>query len=296
MPLTEDSHVAVSFVVPARNEAEGIGACVDCLQRQDLDVPFEVVVVDNGSSDDTAVIARAHGARVVSEPRAGLANARQAGLDAARGEYLVYVDADTHLPARWTQDALRIFAADADLVAISPKFYFHDGRLVDRLGNAVFHSLLNPLTNLVLTRIGRPGVLIGSTIALRTAALRNANGVDLNFQFYGEDTMLAHRMHTQGRVRFVQQPTLHTSARRYQDRGILHVVYRYFLIFALIHLGNIDLAAQLADRFHECDRGLRSRNQCRRFLVHAWRGKRSGPDRRHAADSAHIDPKLSLDQ
>lgn len=271
--MAEQLPIAVSFVVPARNEAGVIGLCVDSLQRQTLYLPFEVIVVDNGSSDDTAAEARAHGARVVAAPSPGLANARQAGLEAARGEFLIYVDADTRLPPGWTRDALRIFAEDPELVAISPRFHFHDGRSIDHLGNAAFHWILNPFTNFVLTRLGRPGVLIGSTIAIRTAALRQAHGVDLNFQFYGEDTMLAQRLHTQGRVRFVRRPTLYTSARRYQDRGILHVVYRYFLIFALIHLGRVELASRLGNLFRDCDRGLRSQQQCRHFLLRAMRSR-----------------------
>ena len=84
----------ISFVVPARNEAAGIRTCVDALVRQGDSATVEVIVVDNGSSDDTAAIASAHGARVIHEPRPGLAHARQAGLMAAHAPILVFVDAD----------------------------------------------------------------------------------------------------------------------------------------------------------------------------------------------------------
>ncbi|MCA9876889.1 MAG: glycosyltransferase family 2 protein, partial [Thermomicrobiales bacterium] len=68
----------MSFVVPARNEAAGIAACVDSLMLQGRRAHVEVIVVDNGSTDATAAIAAARGAHVVHEPRPGLAHARQA--------------------------------------------------------------------------------------------------------------------------------------------------------------------------------------------------------------------------
>jgi glycosyltransferase involved in cell wall biosynthesis len=249
----------VSFVVPARNEARLIGDCVDSLRFQSVDVPFEIIVVDNGSTDATAVTAAKHGARVVFESRAGLAYARQAGLDATRGIYIVYVDADSRLPATWTRDVIARFERDPRLVAVSTGFTFYDGRTVDNIGNVVFREILAPLTSFLLRLCGHPEVLIGSAIVVRTDALRKANGIDQAFQFYGEDTMLARRIHSRGEVRFLRNPPYQTSARRYQQRGLLSVVYRYFLIFALIHLGRVAFATRLARRFHERDRSVPQR-------------------------------------
>jgi glycosyltransferase involved in cell wall biosynthesis len=247
----------VSFVIPARNEERFIGDCVDSLRSQALDVPFEIIVVDNGSTDATAVAAAKQGARVVFEARAGLAYARQAGLDAARGAFLVYVDADSRLPLNWTRDVVARFELDRRLVAVSTGFTFHDGRAIDNLGNIVFRQILAPLTSFVLRLCGHAEILIGSAIVVRTDALRKANGIDPAFQFYGEDTVLARRIQSQGKVRFLRTPTYLTSARRYQERGLLSVVYRYFVIFALIHLGRAAIAAQLARNFHERDRSSR---------------------------------------
>lgn len=261
----------VSFVVPARNEAVNIAACVDALVQQRHSENVEVIVVDNGSSDDTAAIAASHGARVVHEPRPGLAHARQAGLMAARAPILVYVDADTIVPHGWATAALARFQHDPDLVAFSPAFYFHDGRFVDNLGNAIFRGVLCPLTNVALAAIGRPGTLIGSTMALRTDALRATGGVDQAFQFYGEDTMIARRLARSGKVRFVQYPRLQTSARRYQDRGLINVLYRYFTVFLLIQLGRLSMAHKLAGTFYDCDRGAVHGDQCRAMLVDALR-------------------------
>ena len=286
----------VSLVVPARNEAANIGACVDALVRQRDHARVEVIVVDNGSSDDTGAIARAHGARVVHEPRPGLAHARQAGLAAAQADILVYVDADTILPAGWAAQAVAEFDRNPRLVAFSPAFHFHDGRLVDNVGNAIFREVLCPMTNAFLLALGRAGILIGSTMALRTGALRVAGGVDQAFQFYGEDTMIARRLAKFGDVTFLQRPRLHTSARRYQDRGLVHVVYRYFTIFLLIQLGRIAMAGRLARTYYDCDRGAMRGERCRAMLMSALRREQEQHDHSPAQeDLTPADPLLRLD-
>lgn len=86
----------VSVVIPCLNEAENIEECVrtalGVLERTGID--GEVLVVDNASEDDSAALASAAGARVVSEPRRGYGSAYLAGFAAARGRYIVMADAD----------------------------------------------------------------------------------------------------------------------------------------------------------------------------------------------------------
>ena len=86
----------VSIVIPCLNEAETIGACV-IRAREALDnsgLPGEVIVVDNGSDDGSGTLAREAGARVIDEPRRGYGRAYLAGFAAARGDYIVMIDAD----------------------------------------------------------------------------------------------------------------------------------------------------------------------------------------------------------
>jgi glycosyltransferase involved in cell wall biosynthesis len=98
-PISTDaeSHTPlVSVVIPCLNEAENIEVCVAAAlgALRDGALDGEVLVVDNASEDDSAALAAAAGARVVSEPRRGYGSAYLAGFAAARGTYIVMADAD----------------------------------------------------------------------------------------------------------------------------------------------------------------------------------------------------------
>src|SRR5262245_26563289 len=86
----------ISVVLPCLNEAAGVGKCVEkaWTALREMQVPGEVIVVDNGSTDGSAEIAQKAGARVVHEQRRGYGAAYLRGFREARGRYLVMGDAD----------------------------------------------------------------------------------------------------------------------------------------------------------------------------------------------------------
>lgn len=86
----------VSVIIPAYNAAATIERTIESVRRQTLQ-DFEIVVIDDGSTDDTAMRVRAIGdprIEVHSHPRGGLPTARNRGIAVARGEYLAFLDAD----------------------------------------------------------------------------------------------------------------------------------------------------------------------------------------------------------
>jgi hypothetical protein len=114
LPRTPD----VSVVLPCLNEEATVGAVVDeafaGLRAAGLE--GEVIVVDNGSTDRSAVVAREHGARVIEETRRGYGSAYLAGLAAARGESIVLADADGTYPLADLEPLLAELRGGADLV------------------------------------------------------------------------------------------------------------------------------------------------------------------------------------
>ena len=92
----EPARVEISVVLPCLNEELAVADCVASIQNvlDDLGKPYEVIVVDNGSTDASAARAGDAGARVIHEPVPGYGSACRAGLDAAHGRVLVLGDAD----------------------------------------------------------------------------------------------------------------------------------------------------------------------------------------------------------
>jgi glycosyltransferase involved in cell wall biosynthesis len=156
----------LSVVLPVRDDAPALQRCLEALATLD-ERPDEIVVVDNGSSDDTARVASEGGARVVTEPVPGIASAAAAGYDAATGDVLVRFDSDAVPPVDWIRRIRAAFEADPDLVGLSGPGVFTDLpaplRLLAGLG---YHGAYFGLVGLM---IGRPP-LYGSNLAVRRSA------------------------------------------------------------------------------------------------------------------------------
>src|SRR5262245_3788538 len=105
----------LSFVIPAHNEAELIGRTISALHKsaRAAGEPYEVIVVDDASTDGTAAIALDSGARVVAVDFRRIAATRNAGAGKSSGELLFFVDADTEVPGRALQAALRALRGGA---------------------------------------------------------------------------------------------------------------------------------------------------------------------------------------
>jgi glycosyltransferase involved in cell wall biosynthesis len=119
---------SVSFVVPAHDEERLLGRTLDAIARaaRTLGEPFEIIVVDDASSDRTAAIAHAHGVRVVTVDRRQIAAARNAGAHQANGEMLVFVDADTIVSEEVVRAAVAALRGGAAGGGCATRF---DGRL-----------------------------------------------------------------------------------------------------------------------------------------------------------------------
>jgi len=92
----EKSSVEVSIVMPCLNEADTLSVCIEKAQKAllDADIAGEIIVADNGSTDNSALIAAAKGARVVHVEAKGYGNALMGGIAAARGKFVIMGDAD----------------------------------------------------------------------------------------------------------------------------------------------------------------------------------------------------------
>jgi glycosyltransferase involved in cell wall biosynthesis len=138
----------VSVVIPCLNEAENIEVCVVAAlgALRDGALDGEVLVVDNASEDDSAALATAAGARVVSEPRRGYGSAYLAGFAAARGKYIVMADADLTYDFNEIPRFVAELEAGAELVMGDRMDNIQPGAmpwLHRYIGNPILSGLLN---------------------------------------------------------------------------------------------------------------------------------------------------------
>ena len=96
----------LSFIVPAYNEELELPATINAIRRAAVGGEFEIVVVDDGSTDATAKVAQEGGAELVSIARRQIAAARNAGVRASRGDILFFVDADTQINEKHVSGAI----------------------------------------------------------------------------------------------------------------------------------------------------------------------------------------------
>jgi glycosyltransferase involved in cell wall biosynthesis len=108
----------VSVIIPAYNEAKQIGGCLSALQKQTVQ-PLEIIVVDNNSTDTTAEIACSFpGVTVLSESRQGIGCARNRGFEAAKGDIIARLDADTIPANNWVESVSERFSIEPQIDAI----------------------------------------------------------------------------------------------------------------------------------------------------------------------------------
>lgn len=121
----KSKRLTISIVIPAYNEADTITRCLEAIAAQTL-LPDEVIVVDNNSTDGTAALASQYPfVRVITEKKQGVVHARNTGFNAAHGDIIGRIDADTIIAPDWVATLRRIFIAH-DIDAITGRMHYHD--------------------------------------------------------------------------------------------------------------------------------------------------------------------------
>lgn len=181
----------ISVVVPAYNAEATIGACVRAVCAQAYDGPFELIVVDDGSTDGTAAAVRAAGATVLSTPRGRPAAARNAGLRAARGAIVCFTDADCAPRPDWLRELAAPFA-DPTVVACKGSYATRQTALVARFVQLEYEDKYD-----LLRRQPSIDFIDTYSAAYRRDALLSHGGFDERFD-YLEDQELSFRLAAHG--------------------------------------------------------------------------------------------------
>ena len=154
----------ISVVIPAYKAAQYLPRCLDSVSAQTLK-PSEIIVVDDGSPDDSAKVARSLGARVVSRPNGGLSAARNTGIQNASGDWVALLDADD----LWAPQKLESQAA---LIRSNTVLVYTGISIFDDHGTRKISPAAAPSSTKRILRYANP-ITPSSVIARRDALMRD---------------------------------------------------------------------------------------------------------------------------
>lgn len=211
--------MTVSVIVPTLNEEAVLAATLEHVRQAGVD---EIIVVDGGSTDTTTAIAARHADEVLSAPR-GRAAQMNAGAVRARGDVLLFLHADTLVPAGGAHAVIAACSApgviggrfDVDLQPATPLI---------RLTAA----LINQRSRLTQISTGDQAIFIRREVFDRLGGYANIPLM--------EDIELSRRMKRTGRIACLRQRVT-TSARRWQKNGVVRTILLMWLLRALYFCG-----------------------------------------------------------
>jgi GT2 family glycosyltransferase len=182
----------ISVVVCSYNGSRTIGDCLDGLKK--LDYPnFEVIVVNDGSKDNTEAIAKEFGFKVISTENHGLSSARNTGMNAAAGEIVAYIDDDARPDPHWLTYLASTFLNTDHVGVGGPNLPPpNDGMVADCVASSPGGPIHVLLTDVVAEHIP------GCNMAFRKAALQAIGGFDTQFHIAGDDVDVCWRLQERG--------------------------------------------------------------------------------------------------
>ncbi len=237
---------SVSVVIPAYNEEEYLPLCLESIKKQDYAAEYEVIVVDNASTDNTAKIALDWGAKVVYESKRSPACARQKGVEAATGEIIVFIDADTQAPTYWLSTIMSRFVREPETVVVSgPYAYCDAGRIARIFSYSNFISII--LDQLFRKVLNKGSAIWGSNFAVRRSALLEVGGFDTSIRFYGEEYELSLRLKKAGRGSIIPRLFVLTSARRLKRIGVVNQYWNWIVDYFSVLFWYEPISEELED-------------------------------------------------
>ncbi|AWM34948.1 TIGR04283 family arsenosugar biosynthesis glycosyltransferase [Hymenobacter nivis] len=214
--------MTISIIIPAYNEADTLAALLPYLRQPAPGEPVpEILVVDGGSTDGTAAVARQAGATVLHSPRRGRAAQLNYGAQRARGELLYFLHADSYPPSGFVSELRQ--AAGAGYAAGCYRLAFDNG-----------HWLLR--FSAWCTRLPFTAVRFGDqSLFVRRALFAQIGGYREDLLLM-EDQEIVARLRAQGAFKILPRAVT-TSARKYLANGVLRLQAIFALLVALYYLG-----------------------------------------------------------
>ena len=211
--MKKDKRSFISVVIPAFNEEKYLRSCLEALEKQTCKSNFEIIVVNNNSTDKTSKIAKKFGAKVILEKKQGNTFALKRGMDEAKGDIIAATDADSQVSPDWLLIIEKAFA-NPQVVAVTGLVRMNaKSRIIGKSMDITYAILMN-----IGAFIGRPN-LSGFNFAVRKDAFLKVGGVNEMFQM-SPDVDLGIRLNKIGIVKVINNLSVLTSARRWEEKFV----------------------------------------------------------------------------
>ena len=216
--------ILISVIVPAYNEEKFIGSCLTNLINQDFNKKhYEIIVIDNASTDDTAEIAKKFKVNLIYEAKKGVNFAVIKGFLEARGEIIALTDADTEVPVDWLTKIYKAFKEN-------PKTVMVCGRSILRpkiFLSCISEFFINYFASFIIK------IFPAYNLSIRKDTYFSIGGINKNLEF-SFDADLCFRVKRKGKIVFLWDNAVITSSRHY--KGIEGIKYCFKGILNIISL------------------------------------------------------------
>lgn len=221
----QSKELTISVIIPTLQEQNYIGTILSHLCK--VKPPVEVIVVDGGSRDKTVEVAKHYTDKVYLVNKHGIAAGRNYGAQEAKGDILLFMDADVQFPTTFPKKVVQTFrdpktvGATCNIMPVHPE-----------IGTTSFFLFYNLLIR--ITSRFKPHSR-GEFLAVRRTAFKKAHGFNEAMPCL-EDHDLANRLSQFGKFVFISDLTVHESLRRFKKLGFRRVVATWTLDYVSLIL------------------------------------------------------------
>jgi len=221
-----------SVIIPALNEEKTIGRTIQCLKAQNFNRDqFEIIVVDNASTDRTSEIAQHAGVITVLEKTIGTNVARNRGIKESRGDILVFLDADCEPHEFWLSTIDSLLTSNSIDAISGPYDYGFTG--IQRILSIIIYDYGFEIVGPIMSFCFRKKVctMMGGNFAVKRTAITEIGEFPI-IAFWGDDTAISMKLMAKGKkILFTRMLKIKSSNRRFNSQGFVHSSFVYFYHF-----------------------------------------------------------------
>ena len=208
--MTTVQNPIISVVIPAYNDSLLLEKCLQQLRSQRFSFPFEIIVVNGPSKDNTKQVAERYANVVVDQDGIGIGHARYVGCNHAKASIIAITDADVIVPIDWLDRIYQVFSNNKYFIAITGPYVFINSEKLNS-----WAKITRPLAHHFHRIVYDAQLLSGTNMAVRKDAYQAVGGFDPEISGL-EDVELGMRLCKIGKVSYRSDLVVSTTDRRFK--------------------------------------------------------------------------------